>query len=156
MSAPATPTMRRLLQDENRDGGGNRLLLYEVDGKPAILKEYRPRAARWRELMKAVGYRVLERKRGVSARSRCAIERELLVLWRAHGFDALAVLPHPVPPGFDPQAATWLEYCPGPTLRFYLGDRAVPRGARERELARYAATLARRQRCVLETREIGL
>ena len=156
MSAPAAQNFRRLLQDQNRDGGGNRLLLYEIEGRPALLKEYRARAAPWRELAKAVGYRVLERKRGVTARGRCAIERELLALWRAHGFDVPAVLPFPVPAGFDPQAATWLEYCPGPTLRDFARSRTEPRDARERALAGFAATLALRQRRALETHELGL
>jgi hypothetical protein len=156
MSTPPALQPARLLQDKNRDGGGNRLFLYEIEGRPALLKEYRARGAAWRELAKSVGYRVLERKRGVTARGRCAVERELLALWRAHGFDVPAVLLYPVPAGFDPQAATWLEYCPGPTLRFHAGDRAVPRAERERELARFAATLALRQKRALETRELGL
>jgi len=156
LSTPPALQPARLLQDQNRDGGGNRLFVYEIEGKPALLKEYRARGAAWRELAKSVGYRVLERKRGVTARGRCAVERELLALWRAHGFDVPAVLTHPVPAGFDPQAATWLEYCPGPTLRFHTGDRAAPRAERERELARFAATLGLRQKRALETRELGL
>jgi hypothetical protein len=99
---------------------------------------------------------VLERKRGVTARERCTIERELLSLWQAHGFDVPAVRVRLVPAGFDPQAATWLEYCPGPTLRAYARDRTQPCASRERELARFAATLARRQRRALETGELGL
>jgi len=156
MSEPTAFASPRLLQDVNRDGGGNRLLLYEIHGRPALLKHYRRRASSPREWVKALGYWLLERKRGVTARSRCAIERELLALWRREGFDVPARLDLPLPPGFDPRSATWLEYCPGPTLRAFAGDRAQTLDMRERELARFAATLAARQRRALETGELGL
>ena len=156
MSAPPELAPPRLLQDVNRDGSGNRLLLYEIEGRPALLKEYRARGARVRELAKAVGYRVFERKRGVTARGRCALERELIARWRQHGFDVPALLPFALPPGFDARTATWLEYCPGPTLRDFARDAAQPLALRERELARFAATLAARQARVLETRDVGL
>ena len=142
MSVPPALPPPRLLQDVNRDGGGNRLLLYEIEGRPALLKEYRARGAALREWTKAVGYWVLERKRGVTVRGRCALERELLALWRRQGFDVPAVLTHPLPPGFDPRAATWLEYCPGPTLQRFVRDAAEPLALREAEVARFAATLA--------------
>lgn len=156
MSAPAAPALPRVLQDVNRDGGGNRLLLYEIEGTPALLKVYRPRGTRASELAKAVGYRLLERKRGVTARGRCRLERELLLLWRQHGFDVPAPLAHPLPPGFCADTASWLEYCPGPTLGDFARNASAPLAARERELARFAATLAERQVRVLATRELGL
>lgn len=155
MSASAAAPAR-VLQDADAKGRGNRLLLYQIEGHPALLKEYRPRGTRAGEWAKAFGYLLLERKRGISARGRCALERELLALWRRHGFDVPALLEHPLPPGFSSETASWLEYCPGPTLGHYAADASQPLAARERELARFAATLAARHARVLEARELGL
>jgi hypothetical protein len=145
-----------VLQEAHAHGGGNRLLLYEVDGAPALLKVYRARGARWQEIAKSFSYRFLERKRGITARERCALERAQLALWRRHGFDVPALLSHPLPPGFEPDTTSWLEYCPGPTLHAFTADAAQPLAAREAALARFGAALASRQARVLETGELAL
>jgi len=156
MSDRDAPPPPRVLQEVNRDGSGNRLLLYEIEGRPALLKVYRARSGRAREWAKRFSYLVLERKRGVTARERCALERAQLALWRRCGFDVPALLSHPLPEGYSADTATWLEYCPGPTLRSVASDRSLPIEQRERELARFGETLAARQRRVLETGELGL
>jgi hypothetical protein len=156
MSASVALAPPRLLQDVDRRGDGNRLLLYEIDGAPALLKHYPSRGARSREWIKAFWYRVGERKLGISARERCGLERMQLALWRRHGFDVPALLPHPLPTGFDAETASWLEYCPGPTLLAVVADAARPQPERAALLARFGAVLAARQARVLVTRELQL
>jgi hypothetical protein len=156
MSAPAALGAPRLLQDVDAHGDGNRLLLYEVDGATALLKHYRSRGARTREWIKAFWYRVGERKLGISAKERCALERAQLALWHRHGFDVPALLPLPLPPGYDASTASWLEYCPGPTLAAAAADAARPAAERAAWLARFGGALAERQARVLETRELQL
>lgn len=157
MSAPLALAPPRVLQDVNRDdGGGNQLLLYDTQHGPALLKVYRARGARLREVAKAFSYLVLERKRGVTARQRCALERQQLALWREHGFDVPALLAYPLPEGFTSDTASWLEYCPGPTLHTLVSDAALPVETRSQALARFAAVLSTRQARVQETRLLGL
>jgi hypothetical protein len=157
MSAPLTLAPPRLLLDVNLgDGVGNQLLLFDTGQGPALLKVYRARGARVREMLKVFSYRVLERKLGVTARQRCALERRQLALWREHGFDVPALLPLPLPEGFCADTASWLEYCPGPTLHSFVSDTAQPVETRAAALARFAGVLAKRQACVRETRLLGL
>jgi hypothetical protein len=156
MSAPPEIALLRALDRPSRDGRGNRLLLYHVAGHPALLKLYRPRSDALREWVKAAGYRVLEGKRGSTARERCAVEREQLALWRGEGFDVPALLPHPLPPEYSEDTASWLEYCPGPTLHRYVRKRVTPLEAREQAVRTFAASLAQRQARALETGELGL
>lgn len=156
MSASVALAPPRLLQDVDRRGDGNRLLLYELDGTPALLKHYRARGSRAREWVKAFWYRVGERKLGVSAEQRCRLERTQLALWREHGFDVPALLSHPLPKGFDARTATWIEYCPGPTLHAWVSDPARAAAERAALLERFGAVLALRQARVLETGELRL
>ena len=92
----------RVLQDGGRDDrkGGNLLLLDDTPGGEAFLKVYRRRGTALRQASKAFSYRVIERKRGVTARERCALERRHLALWRAEGFDVPALLDRPLPDAF--------------------------------------------------------
>ena len=156
MSGSPAPGAPRVLQEVNRDGSGNRLLLYQIEGRPALLKVYRARGGRAREWVKLFSYFVFERKRGVTARERCALERAQLALWRRHGFDVPQLLSHPLPEGHSAETASWLEYCPGPTLRSVVSEVARPVAERESLLARFGATLAAREVRVLETGELGL
>jgi hypothetical protein len=156
MSAPLALAPPRVLQDSHRDGAGNRLLLYETPQGPALLKVYRARGARLGEIVKVFSYLAIERKRGVTARQRCALERRQLALWREHGFDVPALLELPLPEGFSADTASWLEYCPGPTLHSFVSDAAQPVAARAQALARFAGVLAKRQARVRETRLLGL
>jgi hypothetical protein len=156
MSAPLALASPRVLQDVNRDGGGNQLLLYETQRGPALLKVYRARGARLREIAKVFSYLVLERKRGVTARQRCALERRQLALWREQGFDVPALLDLPLPEGYSADTASWLEFCPGPTLHSFVSDAAQPVATRAGALARFAGVLATRQARVRETRLLAL
>ena len=62
----------------------------------------------------------------MTARQRCALERAQLRLWREHGFDVPALLDLPLPAGYSADTASWLEYCPGPTLHQFVSDAAQP------------------------------
>lgn len=148
----------RVLQDGGRADrpGGNRLLLDESPGREALLKVYRRRGTRGREAAKWVSYHLIERKRGVTARERCARERASLSLWRREGFDVPALLDRPLPEGFESDTAQWMEYCPGRLLNELVHDPGVPLREREREVGRFAAELAARQARALERNEHAL
>jgi hypothetical protein len=153
----AEPGEPRVLQSGGRDPGrGNRLLLYQIGGHPALLKIYRRRRAAWRELAKRFSYRFVEGRRGVTPRQRRDLEREHLALWREHGCDVPALLEHPLPPALAAEVALWLEYCPGPLLSEVLADRARPLAERAAAAGRFAGELARRQRRALEMDELRL
>jgi len=147
---------RRVLQDSHRGGAGNQLLLYDTPQGPALLKVYRARGARLGEALKRFSYLAIERKRGVTARQRCALERSQLRLWREHGFDVPALLDLPLPEGYSAETASWLEYCPGPTLHGFVSDPAQPQGVRAEAVARFAGVLAKRQARVRQSHELGL
>jgi hypothetical protein len=138
----------RVLQEGGRHSraGGNRLLLYEIEGRPALLKVYRRRGGVWRERLKRFSYRFLEGKRGVTARERCEVERTNLKLWREQGFDVPALLQHALPPEVEDGVGLWMEYCPGPLLVRVLEDPQQPLAERIRSVERFASGLARRQR----------
>lgn len=136
--------------------GGNLLLLDETPGNEALLKVYRRRGSRARELSKRLSYRVIERKRGVTAEERCAIERENLALWRARGFDVPALLDRPTPAGLSSATALWMEYCPGRLLLRFARDVLVPLAEREKALERFGADLGARQGVTLERGEHAL
>lgn len=141
----------RVLQSGGRDPGrGNQLLLYDVGGRPALLKVYRRRRGAWRELAKRFSYRFLEGRRGVTARQRRDRERENLALWREQGFDVPALLEHPLPPERAGEVALWLEYCPGRLLSQELADGQRPLPGRADAAGRFGRELARRQRRALE------
>lgn len=148
----------RVLQDGGRDDrkGGNLLLLDDTPGREAFLKVYRRRGTSGRQASKWFSYRAIERKRGVTARERCALERSNLALWRAEGFDVPALLDRPLPEGFSSDKALWMEYCPGPLLYHFVCDRDVPLLVRSEEVARFARTLGDRQGRALELEERGL
>ena len=144
----------RVLQSGGRDPGtGNRLLLYRIGGRPALLKLYRRRRAAWREPVKRFSYRFIEARRGVTARQRRDLERSNLALWRDQGFDVPALLAHPLPPDLAGEVALWLEYCPGPLLSAVLADRERALAERTGCVERFARELARRQQRALELGE---
>lgn len=136
-----------------RHVGGNRLVLYEIDGGPALLKVYRRRGRGLPEMLRRVSYALFESRQGVTARQRCENERRNLPLWRAAGFDVPAVLEHPPPAEYRDEPVLWLEYCPGTLLHRLLRDPAVPLPERRRQVTHFAAGLARRQRLALERKE---
>lgn len=151
----------RVLQGGGRQGrsGGNVLLLDDTPGREALLKVYRRRGSSWREVSRRFSYRVLERKRGVTAEERCAVERAHLALWRARGFDVpelIDMTDRPLPPGVPRESALWMEYCPGPTLRRFLRDGTAPFAEREKAVERYGADLGARQGAALESGDRGL
>jgi hypothetical protein len=147
-----------VLQDGGRDDrrGGNLLLLDQTPGREALLKVYRRRGTRRREWSKWVSYHVIERKRGVTARERCALERANLRLWRAEGFDVPALLERPVPAPYSSDTAQWLEWCPGRLLYELVRDPGVPLETRAREIERFAAGLSARYARALATGALGL
>jgi tRNA A-37 threonylcarbamoyl transferase component Bud32 len=147
----------RILQSGGRQPGlGNRLLLYEIEGRPALLKLYRRRRAAWREPPKRFSYRFVEGKRGVTASERRHVECASLRLWREQGFDVPALLDHPYPAGVAAETALWMEYCPGPLLSSVLADGERPLEERGESAARFGAELARRQQRALDLEEPGL
>jgi len=148
----------RVLQSGGREsrGGGNQLLLYDAPTGAVLLKVYRRRGARWREIAKRLSYRLFEDKRGVTAEERCELERRNLGLWREHGFDVPKLIDRPLPGDYRAETALWLEYCPGRLLRDYVHDAQVPIAERRREVERFASGLAERQRRALEQDERGL
>jgi hypothetical protein len=153
----AAPAGLRILQEGGRDDrGGNLLLLDETPGREALLKVYRRRGSRGREAWKQLSYQLIERKRGVTARGRCVVERANLALWRAEGFDVPALLDRPLPVGFAPDTAQWMEYCPGPLLHELVRDRSLSPDARAEEVARFGRDLARRQARAIATDEPAL
>jgi hypothetical protein len=156
MSEAELAGLRVLQQGGRAHRGGNLLLLDETPGREALLKVYRRRGTRGREASKRFWYFAMERKRGVTARERCALERRNLLLWRAEGFDVPALLERPLPEGFSAETAQWLEYCPGPLLFDLVRDAAVPLATRSRALARFARELAQRQGRALERGERAL
>jgi hypothetical protein len=139
------PPGLRVIQDASVRGGGNLLLLDETPGREALLKIYRRRRRVVDETLKRFSYRVIERKRGVSSRERCALERAHLARWRAEGFDVPALLERPLPAGLSPDTATWMEWCPGTLLYDLVRDPGVPLETRARAVDRFAAELSARQ-----------
>jgi hypothetical protein len=150
-----TPT---LLQGESQSkrGGGNLLLVYGEGDARGLLKVYRRRGGARQEALKRVGFKLLERKRGVTAKERRELERRNLELWRSHDFDVPALLDRPIPEAFAGEPALWLEFCPGPTLWDRVCDAGVPLPARCVALARGAAELSRRQGLALAMGERDL
>ena len=148
----------RVLQDGGSParGGGNQLLLDERPGHEALLKVYRRRGTRIRERWKWLGYHLLEGKRGVLARERCALERRQLALWRSEGFDVPALLDRPLPPGFSAETAQWLEYCPGRLLSELVRDPDVPLATRTQAVERFARVFSERQGRALANDDSGL
>jgi hypothetical protein len=152
------PAGLRILQQGGKGerGGGNLLLVDDTPGREALLKVYRRRGTAWREASKWFSYRVIERKRGVGARERCALERAQLSLWRAEGFDVPALLARPLPEGLSPDTAQWMEWCPGPLLYDLVRDPGVPLETRAREVERFASELSARQARALATGRLAL
>lgn len=147
----------RLIQDGGRDDrGGNRLYVDETPGREALLKVYRRRGTPLREAAKRFSYRFIERKRGVTPRERCALERRHLALWRAQGFDVPALLERPLPEGLSADTALWMELCPGPLLYRFVADRARSLDERGEQVERFARSLGERQGRTLELSELGL
>ena len=83
------PEGAELLQSGGGDGTGNRLLLFRDEG--LLLKLYRTRGSVGREQLRSLSHRLFERRRGASARERCASERASL--------DRAAPRQRAVPPG---------------------------------------------------------
>ena len=137
-------------------GGGNLLLLDDREGEQALLKVYRRRGGRAGELAKWASYRLLERKRGVTARERCRLERRHLELWREEGFDVPALLDRPLPHGLRRDTALWIEYCPGPLLYEHVRDASVRLADRAAAVVRFAGELSARQTRARELREPAL
>lgn len=148
----------RVLQagGHSKRAGGNQLLVYTFETGPALLKVYRRRGSRFREFFKRVSYRFIERKCGVTARERCALERANLRLWRDAGFEVPALLDRPLPPGYEPDRAQWLEYCPGPLLHDFVRDSSVPLSERGAAVECFSAALSDRQRRAFEFEERSL
>ncbi|MGH0028219.1 MAG: hypothetical protein ACQGVC_00385 [Myxococcota bacterium] len=148
----------RVLQEEGRrgPGDGNLLLVDDTPGREALLKVYRRRGSATREWTRRFAYRVFERKRGVTARQRCSLERRHLALWREQGFDVPALLDRPLPEGCSPDTALWMEYCPGPLLYVFVRQRHEPLAERAAQVERYARDLGARQARALELEERGL
>lgn len=137
------------LQQGGSHGGGNQLFLVEEGGAPALLKVYRRRGTLLTEALQRVS-QPFEGRRGVTAEERCALERETLALWRAHGLDVPRELDRPIPEGFDARTACWMEYCPGRVLSSVLRDGRVAIEDKIALVERLAAIAGRRHALAFE------
>ena len=137
-------------------GGGNLLLLYGEGEAAGLLKVYRRRGKARRETLKRLSFRLVERKRGVTAHERREIEARNLTLWRSHGFDVPRLLERPLPAEYASEPALWLEYCPGRTLFEEGRDPRIALPLRCSALSRAAADLGRRQQLALSMGERDL
>jgi hypothetical protein len=146
------PPGAELLQAGGKLASGNILLLFREPEPACVLKLYRFRRSRFRERCKDFAQRVLEGKRGATAKARHDTEAAGVRCWMREGFDVVRPVDRPRPDGIKPPAA-WFEYCDAPRLDEVLCDDAVDQG-RKAVLAReLAAVCAGRHRRAVELRE---
>lgn len=152
MSASADAVLfgGRVLHRQRRRG--NVLIVYGEGDDARLLKLYRRRRSRARELSRDLSHRWFEGKQGVDPATRCATERRCLEVWSRHGFDVFRRFEAPLPPGAAPPA-NWLEYRRGALLSHRLRDAHADLARREALLRRFATELGRRQRRALELGE---
>lgn len=131
--------------------GGNRLLVFDIGGEARLLKCYRGRRGWFRDAFRNLGH-WFEGKRATTPTARYRTERTSLRLWAEHRFDVPAVFDDPLPEGIE-APALWMAYCPGPTLRDVLRERALPDAVIRDLLRQYGVGLGARQAAALAKQE---
>jgi len=123
------PEGAEVLEASGRGGTGNVLFLFRAFDPPRVLKLYRVRRGRGRELLRGFSHRFIEGKRGAGAAARCQTERLLIDLWTREGFAVVKRIEAPLPPGAN-GPANWLEYVNAPSLQKLLADAGIDTGTR--------------------------
>ena len=123
------------------------------DGEVRVLKVYRRRKARVRELFARFSHSFLEGKRGPSAQARRETERLSLALWARHGLRTPRVLDLDPPAWVGGAPCLWLSFVPGRVLFWVLSDPTVDEELKERLVQTLAREDQRRHRLALELGE---
>lgn len=150
------PAGAEILEASGWRGTGNVLLLYRDAKPPAVLKIYRVRRSRTREMLRGISHRWLEGKRGASARARRDTEWWSLKVWLREGFDAVRPLEWPAPDGLEQFPVLWIEYVRAPTLQSVLRDGTLPLPRKIEHLGQLAASSCRRHQRAFELNEVLL
>jgi len=145
----------RVLAVSRPKGLGNILVLIGDGDDTKVLKLYRERRSRAKEIFSGFSHRIFERKRGATARARCETERLTLDTWERHGFDVFKRLELPLPERFDPPGV-WFEYCSGRPLSFLIKDPEVDLDEKLSVLRRLGEMLCRRHRLARDLSEVLL
>ena len=104
----------RTLRSSN-EGSGNILLLFGEGAGAKVLKLYRERRGRTKEVLSGFSHRMFERKRGTRAEVRYHTENLTLDLWESYGLDVFSRFSMPLPPSYA-APGLWFEYCEGDTV----------------------------------------
>lgn len=145
----------RLLAVSRRGDGRHQVVSARIAGRDVVLKLYGRKRPYLPTLARAFGHRFLVAKTGLGATTRRDTEARLLRLWRSHGFAVPEVLDFALPEP-DDRPRLVLEYVDGPTVHSEMRDAAIPTGALEAGLARFAAEWCRRHALAESLREPGL
>jgi len=145
----------RVLAVSRPQGLGNILLLVGEGDDTKVLKLYRERRSRTKEIFSAFSHRIFERKRGATAKARWETERLSLDTWERHGFDVFKRLDLPLPARFDPPGV-WFEYCPGQPLASLIKDPAVDLEKKLSLMHRLGEALSRRHRLAHDLSDVLL
>ncbi len=129
----------KVIQNCKPDGTSNMILLVGSD----VLKIFRRRRSALREFVGEWAVRWIERKRGVSRKTRHATEKRSLKTWSRYGFDVMRTRDIPPPAGMD-DPVIWMEYCPGRPLTRLMADPAVAWEEKMDHLRRVAREMSRR------------
>lgn len=117
-----------------------------------VLKIYRLRRSKTRDLLSLFSGVFLERKRPIDAANRQAIEKASLELWTAEGFRVPRVLEGPSPDWVE-APHLWIEDTPGQRLLYALAEPEISRERKEGWLRQVASETLARQRRALELGE---
>ena len=120
----ALPEGAEILEASGKGGTGNVLYRVPDGGELFVLKVYRYRRSRTREVMRTLSHLLIEGKRGAGPKARCQTERESLELWAREGFRVVKPLNRALPSGLV-HPATWLPYRPSPILSDVIRDNTV-------------------------------
>lgn len=124
-------------------------------GGQAVLKVYYGSRPLWETLAKSLGNVAFEGQTSYLPRTRLAMERACLDLWRAHGFRVFRTFDDVVvrAPGCPPDGHLLMEYVAAPKLVDYMPDAAVPLEERFATWRRFLAEWARRHVLAVSERE---
>ena len=145
----------RVLAVSRPEGLGNILLLEGEGDDMKVLKLYRERRSRTKEIFSAFSHRVFERKRGATARARCETERLSLDTWERHGFDVFKRLDLPLPDRFAPPGV-WFEYCSGQPLAALIRSPEMDLEKKLSLMHRLGEALSRRHRVAHDLADVLL
>ena len=136
----------------SKNGSGNILLVYGEGAEAKVLKLYRERRGRTKEILSGFSHRMFERKRGTRAKVRYRTECLTLDLWKHHGLDVFARFDLPLPARFAPPAL-WLEYCEGETLGKLVENHDIALAQKREWLRQLGEQVCRRHQLALEHNE---